>query len=76
MPDVVALSKVLARFLCEEKEELLIICVPVFSHHRITTNIGFFFPINSISCDSLISAEGYLSLNLIIRLHCNLPLCS
>lgn len=44
MSDLVALSKVPVLFLCEEKEELLIAYVHFFSHHRITTNIGFFFP--------------------------------
>lgn len=63
MSDVVALSKVPALFLCEEKE-LLIAYVHFLSHHKITTNIGFFFPIKTINCDSLISAEGRLSLNL------------
>lgn len=52
MLDLVDL-KLPALFLHKEKEELL---TEIFFPH-IMSNIGFFFPINFISYDSVISAE-------------------
>lgn len=71
MADLVDLSKVPAMFLHWGKGELL--TEISFSPH-IMSNIGVFFPISFISCDSVISAEEQLSFNLMWRLLCNVPL--